>query len=313
METKNILVTGGAGFIGTNLVEKLCKKGHFVKVIDNLSVSNINLGCLKELGVEIFEKDIGDFREIESLFKGIDTVYHLAAMNRAQRSIENPLLANKSNITGTLNVLESSRKAGVEKFVNISSSSVYAGVRNRPLKETDLLFPPHPYGVGKLCGEHYARLYYTIYGLKTVTLRYFSVYGPRQLGGIEKAGVVAKFIHRILKGIPIEIYGNGEQKRNFTFVDDVVDYTIKAAEAKEAVGEIFNIANENEITVNQVAEIIQKVSKKDARIFYTKSLIGDPARNPADITKAKSLLKIEPKWDFEKGIEKTIEWHKAKV
>ncbi|MDI6752204.1 MAG: GDP-mannose 4,6-dehydratase [bacterium] len=307
----NCLVTGGAGFIGTNLVEELVRKGNRVRVIDNLSVSDCNVGFLKGIGADLMVEDIANYEGIRGLFEAIDVVFHLAAMNRAQRSIEDPLAANSANITGTLNVLEASRRMGVKRFINISSSSVYAGVRDGLLSEDMPLAPPHPYGVGKLAGEHYVRIYHQLYNLSTVTLRYFSVYGPRQLGDIEKAGVIARFIHLASSGKPLEIYGDGEQQRNFTYISDVVQLTIKSSDQAKAVGEIINVANPKEVSVNYLSAVVEKVIGKPLEKRYLQKLSGDPERNPADVSKADKLLGFIPKIDFQEGIEKTVEWYKS--
>jgi len=306
----NCLVTGGAGFIGTNLVEELVKQGHKVRVIDNLSVSSSNVGFLKEIGADLQVEDIANYERIQGLFEGIDVVFHLAAMNRAQRSIEYPLAANAANITGTLNTLEASRRSGVKRFINISSSSVYAGVRDGLLSEDMPLAPPHPYGVGKLAGEHYARIYHQLYNLPTVTLRYFSVYGPRQLGDIEKAGVIAKFIHLASQEKPLEIYGDGEQQRNFTYISDVVKLTMKSSEVPNAVGEVINVANPNEVSVHYLADAVEKVMKKPLERNYLPGLVGDPKRNPADVSKADKLLGFVPEVSFSEGIKRTVEWYR---
>jgi UDP-glucose 4-epimerase len=303
------LVTGGAGFIGSHLVEKLISKGAEVKVIDNLSVGNNNIPLLKKLGVQFLQADIGDYEKIKDFFKDVDTVFHLAAMNRASRSIEKPLEAHKSNITGTLNCLEAARHAGVKKFVFISSSSVYAGQRNIKLTEEMPLAPPHPYGVGKLAGEHYARIYLELFGLNTVILRYFSVYGPRQLGTIDKAGVVAKFVHKAVNNTPLEVYGTGKQLRNFSYVKDVVNYTLLASENELAVGQTFNIAAEKEISVNEVAETVAAVTSKTVTRTSHPLPAGDPDRNPANIEKAKKILNYVPQYDFETGISETVDWY----
>jgi nucleoside-diphosphate-sugar epimerase len=306
----NYLVTGGAGFIGTNLVEELVKQGHRVRVIDNLSVSPSNVDLLKGIGADLQIEDIANYERIRGLFEDIDIVFHLAAINRAQRSIEDPLAANAANITGTLNTLEASRREGVKRFINISSSSVYAA-RVGLLSEDMALAPPHPYGVGKLAGEHYARIYHELYGLETVTLRYFSVYGPRQLGDIERAGVIAKFIHLAYSGKPLEIYGDGNQQRNFTYISDVVNLTIRSAEATNVVGEVINVANPKEVSVNYLAEVIEKVMGRPLERRYLPKLSGDPERNPADVSKADRLLGFVPEIDFTEGIERTVEWYKS--
>jgi len=304
-----ILVTGGAGFIGSHLVEELIKRGHKVKVIDNLSVGDTNLKLLKSLGAEFFKADVGEYNDIKDIFKDVDMVFHLAAMNRAGRSIEMPLEANKANIQGTLNALEASRQASVKKFIFISSSSVYAGQRDKLLTEDMPLSPPHPYGVGKLAGEHYARIYHDIYGLKTVVLRYFSVYGPRQLGNIDKAGVVAKFIHSAVNDLPLEIYGDGDQRRNFSYVKDVINFTILASENDSAVGHVFNVAAQKEVSVKELAAIVSKIMGKRLQIVNKPLPKGDPSRNPADISLAKKFFKYTPRYDFYSGVLETYDWY----
>lgn len=306
----NILVTGGAGFIGTNLVEALTKDGAKVLVIDNLCISDHNVAYLKSLGVNVVVEDIVHYDKIAGHFADIDAVVHLAAMNRAQRSIEDPLKANEVNITGTLNVLEAARQAGVRRFVNVSSSSVYVNLRDRLLEEDMPLAPPHPYGVGKLAGEHYARIYHELYELPTTSLRFFSVYGPRQLGTIDKAGVVAKFIHHAMTDRPLEIYGDGNQLRNFSYVGDVVEYVKRALATEAAVGEVINVANPEEVSVNELAEVVSKVTGRSLKIVHTDPLKGDPSRNPANTKKAIKLLGYEPQVQFEEGIKKTLQWYK---
>ena len=303
------LITGGAGFIGTNLCEELIKRGHTVSVIDNLSISDINVAFLESQGVTLHVKDIVNYEDINSCFSGVDVVVHLAAMNRAQRSIDKPLEANEVNIKGTLNCLESARQQDVKRFVNISSSSVYANQRDVLLQEDMPLAPPHPYGVGKLAGEHYVRIYKELYGLNTVSLRFFSVYGPRQLGDIDKAGVVAKFIHHAMTGIPLEIYGDGKQLRNFSYVDDVVECVIRASEVEAAVGQVINIANEREVDVNYLVSVVQEVTGKEINIIHTDPLKGDPSRNPANTAKCEKILNFTPKCSLEEGVRKTSEWY----
>jgi UDP-glucose 4-epimerase len=280
-----------------------------VSVVDSLCMGDSNVAFLEEQGVIIYKKDIVDFEDILPCFKGVDVVVHLAAMNRAQRSIEMPLEANEVNIKGTLNCLEAAKRNEVKRFINISSSSVYASQRDVLLEEGMPLSPPHPYGIGKLAGEHYSRVYKELYDLNTVSLRFFSVYGPRQLGNIDKAGVVAKFIHHAMNEIPLEIYGDGKQLRNFSYVKDVVECVLLACEKEEAVGEIINIANPREVDVNYLASVVEEVTGKNIEIKHTTALDGDPSRNPANTEKCEILLGITPQSTFEEGVKKTYEWY----
>lgn len=305
-----ILVTGGAGFIGTNLCEALRAAGHVVIALDNLSVSNSNVRKLEAAGVVFVEADIASYDAIVPHFSSVDAVVHLAAMNRAQRSIENPRAANAANVDGTLNVLEAMRAHGVRKIVFASSSSVYAG-REGALKEDNPLSPPHPYGVGKLAGEHYVRIYGELFGVRWTTLRLFSVYGPYQLGNIDKAGAVAKFIHLAHEEKPLPIYGDGTSLRNFTYVGDVVRAIMLALEAPEALGHIINIANPTEVTVQKLAETVIAESGSRSTIVHEPALKGDPERNLPDTSKAKELLHYEPEVSVEEGVRRTIEWYRS--
>jgi UDP-glucose 4-epimerase len=307
------LVTGGAGFIGTNLSMELIALGHTVSVIDNLCISDLNVAELESLGANVYVEDIRNFSAIEPYFEGVDVVVHLAAMNRAQRSIEMPLEANEVNITGTLNCLEAARRHKVKRFVNVSSSSVYVNQRDVLLAEDMPLAPPHPYGVGKLAGEHYTRIYKELYELPTVSLRFFSVYGPRQLGHIEKAGVVAKFIHHAMTDTPLEIYGEGTQLRNFSYVADVVECVVRASQEPRAIGEVINVANPHEVDVNYLASVVKSVTGKEIAITHTEALKGDPARNPADTTKCARILGFVPQSTFEEGIKKTYDWYCSRL
>ena len=304
-----IIVTGGAGFIGSNLCKALCDRGDEIIAIDNLSVSENNVPLLSEMGAQLVKADIADYDAIEPYFAGVDIVYHLAAMNRAQRSIENPRAANASNVTGTLNVLEAMRVHKVPTIIFVSSSSVYAG-REGALKEDGMLSPPHPYGVGKLAGEHYVRIYGELFGLKWMTLRLFSVYGPHQLGNIDKAGAVAKFIHFAEHDMPLPIYGDGSFLRNFTYVDDVVRCLILATEKPLALGNIINVANSREVRVKDIAEMVLRITGGKADIVHEPALKGDPPRNLPDTIKAKELLGYEALVNIEDGVAKTVEWHR---
>ena len=300
---KTCIVTGGAGFIGSSLVEELISNGANVKIIDNLIVGMQNVDFLKKLGAVLFKKDICNYDEINELFKNVDYVFHLAAMNRAQRSINDPIKSNDINVNGTLNCLHLSHLHNVKKFIFVSSSSVYKGVENDALKEGMFLEPLHPYGIGKLAGEHYCRIYNDLFNLDTIVLRYFSVYGPRQRGDIEHAGVIAKFFLQAKENKDITIYGDGKQRRNFSMVLDVVKGTLLGAVKKEAIGEIINIASEKEYTVKEIAENIIKITNSKSKIVFLDPLKGDPMRNKADVSKANNILEFQADYTLQKGLE----------
>ena len=300
---KNCIVTGGAGFIGSSLVEELILSGAYVKIIDNLSVGKQNVKLLTKIGAEIFESDICNYEEINNLFNDVDYVFHLAAMNRAQRSISDPIKSNDININGTLNCLHLSHINKVKKFIFVSSSSVYKGVENKALKEGMFLEPLHPYGIGKLTGEHYCRIYNDLFNLETIVLRYFSVYGHRQRGDIEHAGVIAKFFLQAKENRDITIYGDGSQRRNFSMVLDVVKGTLLGAFRDKAIGEIINIASEKEYTVKEIAENIIKITNSKSKIVFLEPLRGDPMRNKADVSKANNILEFKAEYNLQKGLE----------
>jgi len=301
-QNKVCVVTGGAGFIGSTLVEELLSLGAKVKIIDNLSAGDKNVSFLTEKGAELFKQDICDYNSLLSLFQDTDYVFHLAAMNRAQRSIDNPIMSNDVNVNGTLNCLQLSHINNIKKFIFISSSSVYKGVENKSLKEDMKLEPLHPYGVGKLASEHYCRIYNDLFGLNTIILRYFSVYGPRQRGDIDHAGVIAKFFLQAKENLDITIYGDGMQKRNFSMVLDVVKGTLLGAVNQKAIGEIINIAANKEITIKEIAEEIKKITKSSSNIIYLDALKGDPKRNKADTRKATKLLDFNADYNLSQGL-----------
>jgi len=304
---RRCLVTGGAGFIGSSLVEQLVERGATVRVIDNLSAGNQNVPFIESLGAEFHNLDIADHDDIKELFADIEVVFHLAAMNRAQRSINDPITANQTNIDGTLYCLKAALDSGVKKFVFASSSSVYKGVEDSLLSEEMPLRPPHPYGVGKLAGEHYCRLFNDLYGLPTTVLRYFSVYGPRQRGDIDFAAVIPKFILAALRNEDITVYGDGNQSRNFTYVGDVVRGTMLAGGSDKVDGVVMNLAAEQEVTVNAIANAVVELIDTDSNIVHLPPIKGDPARNPADISRAKELLGYTPEFSLEEGIKRTLE------
>ncbi len=293
------LVTGGAGFIGSNLVDELINQGNEVLVLDNLSTGkkeNINPKA------KFVQADITNLDEIKPHFVGIDYVFHLAALPRVQWSIENPIESHNANINGTLNVLLAARDAKVKRFIYSASSSAYGDTQTLPLRENFLPMPMSPYGLHKYVGEHYAHLFSLLYGLETVSLRYFNVYGPRMAFEGAYVTVIAVFLRQKKEGKKMTIWGDGTQTRDFTFVSDVVSANISASQStKVGKGEVINIGAGNNYSVNEIAK----------RLGGDKENLSpkiEPHDTLADNSKAKELLGWTPYISLKEGIEKTTEW-----
>lgn len=296
-ENPTSLVTGGAGFIGSHLVDALLERGHRVIVIDNFSTGkkeNLNPKA------ELHQSDLKNLTEIKTAFEGIDFVFHLAAVPRVFPSIRDPISAHQNNLTNTLNVLVASKEAKVKRFVYASSTSVYGNQKKLPLEEDMKPNPLSPYGVQKYAGELYCKIFSEIYGLPTVCLRYFNVFGPRLSFEGDYASVIGIFSRQKKEGKPLTIVGDGEQKRDFTYIRDVVGATILAAEKKIEGGEVINIAAGRNFSVNELADLIggQKV--------YLPQRPGEIIESLGDISKAKKLLGWEPKYNLETGLNEMI-------
>lgn len=295
-----ILVTGGAGFIGSHLVDRLVKDGHKVTVIDNLSVGkrkNVNKKA------KFLKLDIRDFRKIKPHFKGKDVVFHLAALTRVPFSIKEPLLTAEVNLMGALNVFWASIEGKVGRTISISSSSAYGNQKTLPLKEHMPSVPLSPYGRQKKTGEHFATLFSNIYKTPIISIRFFNVYGPRADISSDYSLVLGKFIKFKKEGKPLTIYGDGKQQRGFSYVDDVVEGLVKAMKSKKLKGgEVINIGNPKSYTIDYLADLIGGEKK------YLPTRFGDIKDSRADITKARKLLGWEPKVSFEEGIRKTRDW-----
>ena len=293
------LVTGGAGFIGSNLVDELIKQGNQVRVIDNLSTGkkeNLNPRA------EFVLADITNLEEIKPHFAGIDCVFHLAALPRVQWSIENPIESHNANINGTLNVFLAAKDAKVKRLVYSASSSAYGDNPVMPLKEDFLPAPMSPYGLHKYVGEHYARLFALLYGLETVSLRYFNVYGPRLAFAGAYVTVIAVFLRQKSEGKKMTIIGDGSQTRDFTFVGDVVRANILASQSDQVGhGEVINIGAGHNYSVNEIA------AKIGGETEYIAARI-EPHDTLADTSKAKELLGWEPQVNFDEGLRRTVEW-----
>jgi len=306
MINKTVIVTGGAGFIGSHLSEELANRNYRVIIIDDLSSGKKgNIAQLvKKANVEFHQGSITDLALLQRLFKGADYVYHQAAIPSVTRSIENPLATHEVNITGMLNVLLAARDNKVKKLVYASSSSVYGDTPILPKKEDMHPNPQSPYAVTKLAGEHYCQVFQQAYGLHTVCLRYFNVYGPRQDPDSPYSAVIPRFIKQVSQGKPPIIFGDGEQTRDFTFINDAVTANILLAES-EANG-VFNISNGNSITINQLADMIIKIMHKTINPVYQEPRPGDIKHSLADISKAKELG-YNPKHTLEHSLKQTID------
>jgi UDP-glucose 4-epimerase len=304
----SIAITGGAGFIGSNLAEELIKKGHSVTVLDNLSTGNIkNIRHLEKHNNFKFKKgSITDREFLKKTFEGVDYVLHQAAIPSVQRSVNNPQATHEANVDGTFNVLLAAKDAGVKKLVYAASSSAYGDTPTLPKKEDMKPNPKSPYAVSKLAGEYYCSAFNEVYGLKTISLRYYNVYGPRQNPDSEYAAVIPRFITRILKSERPTIYGDGTQTRDFTYVKDVVSANLKAMES-QATG-VYNIAYGKRISLNDLAEKINRYTGKNIAPLYDKARKGDIKDSLADISAAKEAFGYEPEYDIDRGLQETIKW-----
>jgi len=305
------LVTGGAGFIGSHIVEELLKRGEKVRIIDNLSTGKIDniKDFLSE--VEFLEGDLRDINKVREAVEGVDYVLHQAAIPSVPRSIIDPISSNSANVDGTLNLLFAAKEAGVKRVVIASSSSVYGDSQILPKSEEFTPNPISPYAVTKLVKELYARVFYQIYGLETVSLRYFNVFGPRQDPTSQYAAVIPRFITKMLKGESPVIFGDGEQSRDFTYVKNVVEANILASISdKVGHGEVINIACGESITLNQLVNRINEILGTNIRPIYTEPRPGDVRHSLASINRAKELLGYTVKESFLDGLKETINWYK---
>jgi UDP-glucose 4-epimerase len=306
------LVTGGAGFIGSHLAEELARRGHRVRVLDNfLTGKRENIEDFLDK-IELIKGDIRDIQICREAVEGVDFVLHQAALPSVPRSVENPALTNEINITGTLNVLLASKEAGVKRVVFASSSSVYGDEPSLPKKEGKEGNLLSPYAVSKLAGERYCQNFYLLYGLSTVCLRYFNVFGPRQDPFSQYAAVIPNFITKILNRERPMILGDGEQSRDFSCVANIVDANILALKAESVSGEVFNIACAEQITVNALASKINEILGTQIQPIHDEPRPGDIRHSLADISKATKMLKYEPKYSFQEGLVRTIEWYQGR-
>ncbi len=304
------LITGGAGFIGSNIAEHLVGRGNSLRVFDNFSSgkrANVQSFAGK---AEIIEGDLRDPKALEQAMKGVRYVLHLGAIPSVPRSVENPQATNEANITGTVNLLVAARDAGVKRVVFTSSSSVYGDTPTLPKREDMPPSPLSPYAVQKMTGEYYASLFWRLYGLETVSLRYFNVFGPRQDPQSQYAAVIPRFITAILHDQSPTIYGDGSQTRDFSHVENVIHANLLACEApKEALGQSFNIACGGRISLLDLVDTVNKILGKNVKPKFDPARPGDILHSQADIAKAEKLLGWKPLVTFPEGIAKTVAWY----
>lgn len=303
------LVTGGAGFIGSHLVERLLDEGLEVRVLDNFSTGRReNLEAVTS-HIELVEGDICDYQLMCETMQGVEVAFHQAALCSVERSVEDPQITNSINIGGTLNVLLAARDERVKCVVYASSSSVYGDTPALPKQEAQTPVPASPYAVTKLTGELYCHTFYQLFGLQTFSLRYFNVFGPRQVQDSPYAAVIPRFISALLQGESPVIYGDGKQSRDFSYVGDVVEANLLVMKAKAGFGEAFNIACEQRTTVKQLADYLRALLKTKIRPVHQQPRPGDVRHSMADIAKARELLEYQPRTGLLTGLARTVEWY----
>ena len=305
----HFLVTGGAGFIGSHLAEELVRRGHRVRVADALTTGKrSNLDHLP--AIDFLECDLADLRLARQAVAGVDVVLHQAAIPSVPRSVADPLTSHRSNVDATLNLLVASRDAGVRRLVFAASSSAYGNTLTLPKHEEMATNPLSPYALQKVVGEQYLRMFTQLYGLETVSIRYFNVFGPRQDPSSAYSGVISVFATALLDGRAPTIYGDGEQTRDFTYVADVVDGVLRACDAPGASGEVINVATGGRISLNQLFETMRRLVGGHVSPIYAEARPGDVRDSQADITKARKLLGFEPTVSLEEGLRRTVDWYR---
>ena len=302
------LVTGGCGFVGSHLVEALVQKGERVRVFDNCSTGKAeNIAHLKNQ-IELIDGDLRELETVHQAVAGIDYIFHQGARPSVARSLADPILSNNVNINGTLNLLVAARDAGVKRVVYAASSSAYGNIPTLPRSETLPPQPASPYAITKYVGECYCRVFTQVFGLDTVALRYFNIFGPRQNPRSQYSAVIPKFIHTYLHGNSPTIEGDGEQSRDFTYIANAVHANLLACHAEGVAGEVFNIGCGQQTSINRLANLIGEMMGADAKPVYTASRPGDVRHSRADIRKAQRLLGYEPKVELRAGLRQTIDW-----
>jgi nucleoside-diphosphate-sugar epimerase len=306
------LVTGGAGFIGSHLCEELARRGETVRVVDNL-ITGKRANLAHVPNVEFIEGDLADLAVAAHAVRGIDYVLHQAAIPSVPRSVEDPITSNRANIDASLNLLVAARDAGVKRVVYAGSSSAYGNSPTMPKVETMPTAPLSPYALQKLVAEQYCQMFTRLYGLETVTIRYFNVFGPRQDPSSPYSGVISLFIKALFEGQRPKIFGDGEHTRDFTYVANVVDGVLRAAQAKDASGEVINVATNGRVSLNQLFTTLRSLVGASVEPIYDQPRAGDVRDSQADISKAARLLGYKPLVTFEQGLKNTVEWYRSTI
>jgi len=309
LASETYLVTGGAGFIGSHLVEHLVRRGAAVRVVDNFVTGN-RANLLGQSNVELVEGDLADPEIAREAVVGVDYVLHQAAIPSVPRSVADPWVSHRANVDATLHLLLAAREAGVRRVIYAASSSAYGDAPTLPKVETMQPVPRSPYALQKLVGEEYSRLFTQLYGLETVSIRYFNVFGPRQDPNSQYSGVIARFITALLQGNSPVVYGDGEQTRDFTYIDNVVMAVLAACTAPRASGEVINVATGDRVSLNQLFQKLCAIINVEIEPIYESFRPGDVRDSLADCTKAKELLGYRPSVNFEDGLRLTVEWYR---
>ena len=305
---KTFLVTGGAGFIGSHIVHRLQREGAKVRVVDNLSTGKKERLRDIDSSIELIEDDLTDRRVCDRAVQDVEYVLHQAAVPSVQRSIQDPLETNRANVIGTLNLLESCRQHGVRRLVYAASSSAYGDTQVLPKKEDMAPNPLSPYALQKFIGERYCKLYNDLYGLETVSLRYFNVFGPSQDPWSEYSAVIPKFATRLQSRQPLVVFGDGEQSRDFTYVDNVVEANILAIKAQRTAGAVINVGCGESLTLNRLIRFLEEILHVQAVVDYEPPRRGDVRHSLADISLARDVLGYQPKVTLVEGLRRTVEF-----
>jgi UDP-glucose 4-epimerase len=307
----NILVTGGGGFIGSHLVDLLLLHGHSVCVLDNFSTGQRDNLPLSNPQLRLVTGDIRDLNAVNSVMQGVDAIVHLAAVASVQASVDDPIGTHEVNLVGTLNLLEAARKYAVKRFVFASSAAVYGDVKTLPVSEDITLSPLTPYAADKLSSEYYIDFYRRQHGLQPVVFRFFNIFGPRQDPSSPYSGVISIFMERAIAELPITVFGDGEQSRDFVYVADLVELLTRAVESDQQFIEPMNVGNGHGTNLNQLLDLIRNFSAKKLDVSYTASRSGDIRHSLADNSRLRQLMKYESRYPVEIGLRKTYEWYQG--